>query len=235
MPSHRTVIRDYLQTLLTGKTIAGDNVHTNRAKPLGEEDMPCLLIYTGIDRRGRETREHDMSMVYRKLEIVVECAIANARDFDLEAAMEQAAEDIQGALAADETLGQHVIECRWESTDIDIVAEGRKVFGAVRVEFEADLYTRHDADMDWWTEDGPTETPSQPPTIIEPAEPDSLPRDYIVKPVKPDHPAPEYEDDKPWLTDPDGNPIDPDQNNDSPALHVDGSYFMHGVQGTTKK
>lgn len=235
MASHRTAIREKVKEILTGKTIAGSAIFTSRAKPLGEEDMPCLLIYTGADKRGRLTEEHDMSLVYRQVELVVECAIANARDLDLEAVMEQAADNIETAIAADETLGNLVIECYWQSTDIDIVADGRKLVGAVRVEFSAELYSRHDADMSWWTEDGPTETPSQPPTIIEPAEPDSLPRDYIVKPVKPDHPAPEYEDDKPWLTDPDGNPIDPDQNNDSPALHVDGSYFMHGVQGTTKK
>ena len=236
MPSHRTVIRDYLQTLLTGKTIAGDNVHTNRAKPLGEEDMPCLLIYTGIDRRGRETREHDMSMVYRKLEIVVECAIANARDFDLEAAMEQAAEDIQGALAADETLGQHVIECRWESTDIDIVAEGRKVFGAVRVEFEADLYTRHDADMDWWKWGSDiTSPPSEPPTIIEPDAPDLPLSIYINDHETAKRPAPPISSD-PRLTDEDGNPypVGSDNGNGGTTAERETLPFLHGAGGTVK-
>ena len=236
MPSHRTVIRDYLKTLLTGKTIAGDKVYTNRAKPLGEEDMPCLLVYTGSDQRGRESREHDMSMVYRKLEIVVECAIANAREFDLESAMEQAAEDIQGTLAADETLGKHVIECRWQSTDIDIVSEGRKVFGAVRVEFEADLYTRHDADMDWWEWGSDiTEPPSQPPTIIEPAAPDLPPSIYINDPETAKRPAPPISSD-PRLTDEDGNPYPVGGNGggSSGSGGVHPSTFLHGAGGTVK-
>ena len=63
MASHRTAIREKVKEMLTGKTIDASTIFTSRAKPLGEEDMPCLLIYTGADKRGRLTEEHDMSLV----------------------------------------------------------------------------------------------------------------------------------------------------------------------------
>lgn len=222
MASHRTAIREKVKEILTGKTIAGSTIFTSRAKPLGEEDMPCLLIYTGADKRGRLTEEHDMSLVYRQVELVVECAIANARDLDLEAVMEQAADDIETAIAADETLGNLAIECYWQSTDIDIVADGRKLVGAVRVEFSAELYSRHDADMSWWEGDGLTETPNLPPTIVEPESPSLPPSIYVNDPETAKRPAPPITTD-PSLTDPDGNLL-PDESS---------RPYLHGVGGTT--
>lgn len=208
MPSHRTAIRQYVKALLTDKTIAGSRIFTNRAKPLGEEDMPALLIYTSTDKRGRPGDEHDGSMTYRKLDVIVEGAIENSRDIDLETVLEKMSDDIETAINDDETLGNLVIECRWTCTEIDIVPDARRLFGAVRVEFEAELYTHHDADASW-IDTGITELPTEV-IIREPDGPSLPPTIALHDPEWADKPIPQLPED-----------ID--------------ATFMHGVSGATLK
>ena len=208
MPSHRTAIRQYLKALLTDKTIAGSRVFTNRARPMFDEDMPSMLIYTSGDKRGRPGDEHDGSMTYRKLAIVVEGAIENSRDIDLEAALEQMSDDIETAINTDETLGNLVIECRWTDTEMDIVPDARRVFGTVRVEFEAELYTHHDADASW-IDTGMTELPTE--VIIREPDAPGLPPTVALH-------------DPEWAE----NPIPPQPEEiDEP--------FMHGITGADLK
>ena len=172
MTNHRTAIREQARTMLAGATLAGAKVFTNRARPITPNDMPALLIYTGASRRG--DRERDGSMVHRRLELVVEGAVAaTGRGEELEAQLEQLAEQVETALAADPTLGGLVLDARWQSTDPDIVGDGRQLVGAVRVEFELELHTHHDSAGRWIDAFGnPAATPGEL-LVAGPAEPDT--------------------------------------------------------------
>lgn len=170
MTNHRTAIREQARTMLAGATLAGAKVFTNRARPITPNDMPALLIYTGASRRG--DRERDGSMVHRRLELVVEGAVAaTGRGEELEAQLEQLAEQVECALAADPTLGGLVMDARWQATDPDIVGDGRQLVGAVRVEFELELHTHHDGDGRWFGAFGnPAVTPGDV-LVVDPAAP----------------------------------------------------------------
>lgn len=170
--SHRTDIRIAAKNRLTGKTIAGETIFTSRARPITEENMPALLVYTGTEQCGRPEEDNDGNVRNRKLSLVIEGAIAATRDADLEQQMEEMAAAVEQAIHDDDTLGSLVVSCKWLTTDLDIVAEGRTLIGAIRVEFEASLYTHHNPDGSWY-ETGITETPTDI-EILEPQSP-SLP------------------------------------------------------------
>lgn len=222
MPSYRTIIRRHVKTMLTGKTIAGENVRTNRATPVGDEDLPIVVIYTTDEKRGKDADENDGNVEFSQMTLVVEGAIGNSRDIDLEEAMDDMADAIRAAIRADDTLGNNVIRCRWTHTEPDILPDARRMIGAVRMEFECWLYTHLD-EATWYDSDDiilPGERPDTP-VIVEPVTPDLPP--HIMPPISVT--TPEHIDDNAMMDDPisggDGEGNQPGAGDND---------FLHGVE-----
>ncbi len=137
MTTHRTDIREAVKAQLLAQ-IAGINVFTSRAKPVRPEHFPAALVYLGESKRGRA--EHDGSLFQRTIMLVIEGALSDTEDA-IEIAAENFAEAIEMAIEADRTIGNRVIETRWQSTDIDVGMAGAAPLGAIRVEYDVEVYT----------------------------------------------------------------------------------------------
>ena len=136
--SHRTQIREAVkQQLISHSTMAGSSVFSSRVKPVKE--FPAIIVYLGEAKRYVD-QEHDMSLFQRRISLIIEGAVFGPED-TIEGDLEQLAGQIEMAIEADRTLGNLVIETRWQSTDVDIIANAQQYVAGVRVEYEVQIYT----------------------------------------------------------------------------------------------
>jgi len=192
MTTHRNDITAAVQAQLAaanitvdGVQLTADRIYRSRAKPVTPDMMPALMVYMGEERR--DPQEHDGSLFHRRIVLVVEGAITAPADV-IDAMANELAKAIENAIEADRTLGNLVIETRWQTTDADAIASGRGVVAAVRIEYDCEVYTDEYIPKGLGLTPDPwqaTEVKSDPHIV--------QPPDNYYHPVRPpDSPAPPY-------------------------------------------
>lgn len=131
----RQSIREAIaERLISAKTNARNNIFISRAKPLFDQDMPAILIYTNTEKIKEERWETDgFGPLERELEIFIE-AIDYGKD-DLDNKLDDLAEQIEKALDGWDIPNRKSAILRFIGTDMDISIEGNKIYGAVRLGF----------------------------------------------------------------------------------------------------
>lgn len=130
----RRIVRDAAVTRLTGLSATGANVFPFRSRNLGDHQLPGLRIYTASDRVDPAGEILSGSNGFLRIELRVEALIKASDDADdlIDAICEQ----IETAIATDETLGGATQWCAYQGTDIEYEDEDQTVMQAT-LTFEA--------------------------------------------------------------------------------------------------
>lgn len=117
-----------------------ENVYASRAKPLFDQDLPAVLVYTNSEQIKRERWDTDgFGALTRELDLFVE-AVDIGKD-DLDDKLDALAEKIETALDGWEIPKRKSAVLRFKGTDTDLSIDGNKTYGAVRLAFSLTYLT----------------------------------------------------------------------------------------------
>lgn len=136
--SYRTIIGNAMKDRLLGNTSAGVRVFTSLDRPLSPDDLPAVIIYTMASKRGKD--HYGNALINRIVTLNIEAAITSTPEGAL-AAAEQLADQIEGAIEADPSLGSVVVDTMWQQTLTDVSAHGAVTLGVVLLEYEVEYLT----------------------------------------------------------------------------------------------
>ena len=162
MSARRKAIRKAIQTLLKGKTDAGQNVFSNLSSPSWREDLPSVVIYT----RSEDIEAQDVSPreYKRTVELAVEIMAEGPEDPNtsdgtfLEDALDDIAEQVEVELNRDERIGVFtnplgkmialVDELILNNVEFEYTEEGERPTGSVRMIYNVVYYEHRPATID---------------------------------------------------------------------------------------
>ena len=134
MSHKRQIIRDAIINQLKDKTDAGSNIYGNRAKPLFDQFLPAILVYSKQENILEDQYNIDgYAPIKRDLEIAIEAVIIASDEFDKK--LDDIASQIESALDGFEIETRKADLINLKSTEIDYSIEGSKIYGAVRLTY----------------------------------------------------------------------------------------------------
>ncbi len=117
------------------QTTAGDNVFTSRAKPLFDQNLPAILVYTTNEKIKKDEWDIDgYGVRERELEISIE-AVDTGKD-NLDNQLDTLALEIENALDGWNIPNDLSAILRFQDTNSDIAIDGNKIYGAIRLNFQ---------------------------------------------------------------------------------------------------
>lgn len=140
----RTQIRKAAAIALTGLATTGDNVFTNRRRPVGDDKLPCLLVYCGDEPRIEGVTTGNPKRLQRENKLIVKGVVKSSDTLD--DTLDGIAAEVEVAIAANLTLGGLVRMGVWlEAIEVDETDELEKPAGVVVMTFSADYSTNSNA------------------------------------------------------------------------------------------
>lgn len=125
MAHQRKLIRKAVADLLVAaNTAAGSRVKTTRVDPLTELELPSISVYTlgeDVDPDSANTAPIELT---RKLKLEVTGFVMHTDALSADDAMDDLAEQIEAAMAADYYIGSNVVDQLLESTEMQVVEGG---------------------------------------------------------------------------------------------------------------
>jgi hypothetical protein len=137
----RKQIRDNVVTTLTGLTTTTTNVYRTRVYPLASGKLPGLAIYTNSEISSYETLTIPRTRS-RTLELMVEGYVSGTANLDN--TLDTIAVEVEEAMETDVTRGGLAKDTQLTATEMELVGEGEKVAGVIRMTFEIMYFTRED-------------------------------------------------------------------------------------------
>ncbi len=137
----RQEIREAIANRLKeSNTKANENVFINRAKPLFDQDLPAILVYTNSEQIKKERWDTDgFGTLDRELEVFIE-AVDTGKE-NLDNSLDDLALEIETALDGWEIPHKKSAILRFNGTDTDFSIEGKSVYGAIRLAFTISYMT----------------------------------------------------------------------------------------------
>jgi hypothetical protein len=139
----RKLIRDNIETTLTGLTTTGTNVFASRVYPIQSARMPGLCIYTSSEQVEALTIKPPRGLI-RSLEVSVEAYVESAVADDV---LDAIAAQVEAAMATDITRGGNAKDTKLRSFEAEFVGEGEKPVVVGRFIYEI-LYSTTEADAE---------------------------------------------------------------------------------------
>lgn len=146
MSHQRTAIRQALVDRLKTKvddvflTDAEDRIYGSRAKPLFDQFLPAIIVYTRSENILEERFASDgYGASKRDLEVAIEAVVLGNEQVD--DILDNIAGQIEDALDGFEMEARKADVLKLKSTEIDVSIEGRKIYGAVRITYGITYYT----------------------------------------------------------------------------------------------
>jgi hypothetical protein len=132
----RKQLRDAVATRLTGLTTTGSRVYESRAVPVGDANMPGLLIYATQEQAQDATL---LSDVERRIEIRVE-GVAKV-SANLDDTLDLIAKEVEIALSTSLTIGSASTKLVYQGTSISMRDGLDQLVGSVSLTYEATIFT----------------------------------------------------------------------------------------------
>lgn len=146
MSHQRTAIRKALVNRLKTKvddvylTDAGEKIYDSRSKPLFDQFLPAILVYTRNENILEEKFATDgFGATKRELDVAFEAVVLGNEQLD--DALDNIAAQIESAFDGWEMPTRKADVMKLKSTEIDMSVDGSKVYGAVRLTYSIIYYT----------------------------------------------------------------------------------------------
>jgi len=131
---HRTVIRRYIQKLLSNKVDVGKRVYTNRPSPRMLEHLPCICIHYGPEpATAWSGDEYNVDKYERKLRINIDIIVEEQlrpdedieKNIDAEDLLDSFGLEVEDEMNHDYTLGRLLDD--WDPEDGDGLSMGSRL------------------------------------------------------------------------------------------------------------
>jgi hypothetical protein len=139
----RKLIRDNIETTLTGLSTTGSNVFASRVYPIQTAKMPGLCIYTSSETIEAQTIKPPRGLI-RSLEVSVEAYVESAIADDV---LDGIAAEVEAAMTTDLTRGGNAKDTRLVSFEADFAGEGERPVVVGRFIFEI-VYSTQETDAE---------------------------------------------------------------------------------------
>lgn len=139
----RKLIRDNIETTLTGLSTTGSNVFASRVYPIQTAKMPGLCIYTSSETIEAQTIKPPRGLI-RSLEVSVEAYVESATADDV---LDGIAAEVEAAMTTDLTRGGNAKDTRFVSFEADFSGEGERPVVVGRFIFEI-VYSTYETDAE---------------------------------------------------------------------------------------
>lgn len=145
MSHPRAAIRQALVDQLKTKvgdvfpTDAEDKIYGSRTKPLFDQFLPAILVYTRNENIIEERFATDgYGASKRELEVAIEAVVLGNEQVD--DALDKISKQIEDALDGFEMPNRKADILKLKSTEIDVSIDGSKVYGAARLTYSITYY-----------------------------------------------------------------------------------------------
>lgn len=125
MAHPRKLLRHAIMAQLVGSTAAADRVESTRIDPIGRSKLPLISVYTLNEDVDQEESESTSPRLLKR-EAIVEIVgwVAYSEEANVADALDDLAEQIEAAMAADEFFGLDMVESSiLIGTDTDLVSK----------------------------------------------------------------------------------------------------------------
>lgn len=146
MSHQRTAIRKALVEKLKTKvgenylTDALDRIYDSRSKPLFDQFLPAILVYSRNENIAEERFATDgFGATKRELDVALEAVVLGNEQLD--DALDNIAAQIESALDGFEIPTRKADVLQLKSTEIDVSIDGGKIYGAIRLNYAITYYT----------------------------------------------------------------------------------------------
>jgi hypothetical protein len=130
MSHKRTEIRQAcVASLMAAATAAGSNVFSNRAISLFGVPLPAINVLTTDESSDPESVADTPSLRTLQLAIDIFARVSESLDDELDAI----ALEVEGVMANVDALGENAIDCRLNSTAMDLTQIGEDPAGVTRL------------------------------------------------------------------------------------------------------
>lgn len=134
----RKLIRDNIETALTGLATTNGRVYRTRVYPIAEDRLPGLAIYTREESTDYATITRPRTQM-RNLVVSVEIYVKGQSDYDDE--LDQIASEIEVALYTDPTRGGYAKDTMVTSFDCDFSGDGDQPVARATMQISVDYVT----------------------------------------------------------------------------------------------
>lgn len=134
----RKLIRDNIETALTGLSTTDGRVYKTRVYPIAENRLPGLAIYTREESIEYATITKPRTQM-RSLVVSVEIYVKGQADYDDE--LDQIASEIEVALYSDPTRGGYAKDTMVTSFDCDFSGDGDQPVARATMQISVDYVT----------------------------------------------------------------------------------------------
>lgn len=134
----RKLIRDDIETTLTGLTTTGANVYQTRVYPLAENKLPGLAIFTKTEDTEYATIGPPRTQI-RTLVVSVEIYVKAITNFD--DSLDAISVEVEQALYTDRTRGGLAKDTRITSFDADFSGDGDQPVARATLDVEIEYAT----------------------------------------------------------------------------------------------
>lgn len=134
----RKLIRDNIETTLTGLTTTGANVYQTRVYPLAEDRLPGLAIFTKTENTEYATIGPPRTQI-RTLVVSVEIYVKGVINFDDD--LDAISVEVEHALYSDRTRGGNAKDTRILSFDADFSGDGDQPVARATLDVECEYAT----------------------------------------------------------------------------------------------
>ena len=139
MAHQRKLIRAAVETRLKAAgTVASQRVFGNRARQVYPAEMPCIVVYTKSDPAeisAEAPREYK-----RQLSLVLELVMQASKEETLDDSLDDFCEQVENAIFTDETFGGLVSDTVLSDCEMDILVEGEKPIGGLKITLTMTYY-----------------------------------------------------------------------------------------------
>jgi hypothetical protein len=134
----RKLIRDDIETTLTGLATTGSNVYQTRVYPIAEDRLPGLAIYTSTEATDYATITPPRTQV-RTLTVSVDVYVKAVTAYD--DTLDVICVEIEEALYTDRTRGGNAKDTRVTAFDSDFSGDGDQPVARATLTVEVDYVT----------------------------------------------------------------------------------------------
>lgn len=122
-------------TTLTGLTTSGSRVYKSRVYPHGDAHVPGLTVYTLRDEVVDDSRTLG-NREKRDLTLAVQARSKPPEGTELDDQLDAMCAETEAALMADPTLGNRVLHCEHQATEMDLEGDLERPVGIARMTFQ---------------------------------------------------------------------------------------------------
>jgi hypothetical protein len=139
MPHPRQLIRHAAAAQLLGKTEAANRVFRTRVVAYKRVELPALSVHTPDEQI--DSPEDSAPVEYSRVTQLVVEGFVEGGNGNVDDALDELAWQAEGALHADDTLAGTASKLRLASTDTEVIEDGARLIGVVRLVFDVEYFT----------------------------------------------------------------------------------------------